>query len=140
MPDWLNALIPGDPAMLAALNLTLHILHSAMVLFVLFGLLVPGFRRAHLWLLGVIWLSWLGLGLMVGHVGYCILTDWHWRVLWALGERDLPASYIEMMLLWLWPHDIDDAALRYVIAAVFLSLTGLSLWLNRHRKRLTGAP
>ena len=41
-----------------------------------------------------------------------MLTDWQWRVKWALGERDLPGSYIEYLLRSLWPEDIDAGEAR----------------------------
>jgi hypothetical protein len=42
--------------------------------------------------------SWIVLGLIVGRLGYCVLTDWHWRIRSALGARDLPNTYIAFLL------------------------------------------
>ena len=42
--------------------------------------------------------SWTVIGAVVGKLGYCVLTDWHWRVRSALGARDLPETYIAFLL------------------------------------------
>ena len=38
------------------------------------------------------------LGLYKGVIGYCPLTDWHWDVKRALGETNIPSSFIEYMV------------------------------------------
>jgi hypothetical protein len=38
------------------------------------------------------------LGPIVGRLGYCVLTDWHWRIRAALGARDLPDTDIAFLL------------------------------------------
>ena len=42
--------------------------------------------------------SWIVLGLIVGRLGYCVLTDWHWRVRAALGAPDPPDTYVAFLL------------------------------------------
>ena len=42
--------------------------------------------------------AWLGIGYFKGVIGYCPLTDWHWDVKCALGQRGIPNSFIEYML------------------------------------------
>jgi hypothetical protein len=56
-----------------------------------------------------------------------VLTDWQWRVKWALGERELPSSYIEYLLRSLWPEDIEDALVSNVTAVVFIVVTIASM-------------
>jgi hypothetical protein len=41
--------------------------------------------------------SWLFLGLLVGTIGYCPLTDWHFNILYELGVADLPSSYVKYL-------------------------------------------
>lgn len=76
----------------------LTIFHSIFVLFVLVGWIFPITRKAHLIALGLTLVAWLGIGLWVGTIGYCPLTDWHWDIKRELGERNMSGSFISYML------------------------------------------
>ena len=78
-----------------------------MVLFVLFGWIPKPTRKAHLIVIVLILISWLGIGLHKGVIGYCPLTDWHWDIKRDLGERSLPNSFIEYMLEKITGMDLD---------------------------------
>lgn len=77
---------------LRALDLFFTIFHTAVMAVIVFGWIPRRTRRLALVLQGVTVFSWVGLGAFYGF-GYCPLTDWHFRVLMELGERDLPRSY-----------------------------------------------
>src|SRR5688500_16736558 len=109
------------------LDVLLHAAHLGLITFALLGWLPRRLLPYHLSFIVVIWASWIGLGLYVGHLGYCVLTDWQWRVKWALGERGLPSSYIEYLLRSLRPEDIDDALVSNVTAVVFTAVTVASM-------------
>lgn len=126
--DFLDALIPADPGAQVALHLALHLVHSGMVAFMLLGWLYRPLLLAHRVMLALIWASWLGLGWYVGFIGYCVLTDWHWRLKEAMGEYGMPPSYIEYMLWQVWPDDLPDALVAYMTGGVFVLLTFASLW------------
>lgn len=130
--EFLDCLIPADPANQQALNIALHLLHSGMVLFMLTGWAFRRLLLAHRILLAFIWASWLGLGWYVGFLGYCILTDWHWQLKEAMGEYGMPPSYIEYMLWQLGTPDLPDAWMATGTGAAFVILTALSL-LRRRR-------
>ncbi len=132
--DFLNYLIPTDPAYQQALNIVLHGVHTGMVLFMLVGWAFRRLLLMHRILLGLIWASWLGLGVYVDFLGYCILTDWHWRLLEAMGQYGMPPSYIEYMLWQLGAPDVPDVLVAYGTGAAFVILTVLSLLRQRHKK------
>lgn len=134
--DWLSTLIPSDPAQQEWLNVVLHLLHSGMVLFVLLGWIWRPLLTAHRSLLIVIWLSWIGLGWLVGYYGYCILTDYHWQLGRAMGDTDLPPSYIEYLLRIPLRHDLPDRAVSIGTGIVFAVMTFVSFF----RRRTTGNP
>ncbi|MDR4987481.1 MAG: DUF2784 domain-containing protein [Bacteroidales bacterium] len=73
------------------------VFHSALIIFILFGWLVPRLRTAHLICVLLTGGSWFILGLFYG-IGYCPLTDWHWQVLHRMGETGLPVSYVQYIL------------------------------------------
>lgn len=110
-------------------NVFFYVLHTVLILFNLFGWLHPRLRRLHLISLLITLASWGLLGIWKGW-GYCFLTDWHYQILRALGEKNMPSSYIaflvEKLSGWL-PH-----ALLVDIFTVGLTLLALggSLWVN----------
>ncbi len=96
---------------------------------------------ANLVTLFLTFLAWFGLGIFYG-IGYCPLTDWHFRVLYNLGETNLPNSYLTYLIRrltgYLPPEHLVDI---FTIAFFFLSLA-LSVWLNirdKLRKKKTAA-
>jgi hypothetical protein len=73
------------------------VFHTALIAFNLFGWLWKKTRTANLLVLLGTLLSWTVLGIWRGF-GYCPFTEWHWRVRLALGDTDLPASYIAFLV------------------------------------------
>lgn len=84
--------------MLHLLDYFFTIFHIAFVLFILSGWAYKQTRKAHLTAMLLTMISWLLLGLYTGHLGYCPLTDWHWDIKRALGEVNLPSSFIEYIV------------------------------------------
>ncbi|QSE95956.1 DUF2784 domain-containing protein [Fulvivirga lutea] len=82
--------------MLKSLDVLLFITHCVVILFNLFGWVHPKTRKLHLVVVGLTLFSWLVLGFWKGF-GYCILTDWEWDIKRELGERNLPASFIQYL-------------------------------------------
>ena len=125
--------------MLRALDIAFVVFHTALVIFNITGWAVPRLRRANLVALLLTGLSWFGLGIFYG-LGYCPFTDWHWSVLRRLGETDLPASYIQYLIIRLFGLRIDagivDAA---VVAGFFLSLVMSTVLNLRDRQRRKAA-
>lgn len=73
------------------------VFHSALILFILFGWIWKSLRIANFMVLSLTFASWSILGIWYGF-GYCPLTDWHWTVLYKLGQRDLPVSYVQFLI------------------------------------------
>jgi hypothetical protein len=103
------------------------IFHTSLILFNLFGWIWKKTRLANLITLLLTGASWLLLGLIVGTLGYCPLTDWHFNILSRLGETDLPYSYIKYLVDRLTGLDVsqplvDSATLYGLLAALAVSL------------------
>ena len=73
------------------------VFHASWVSFILTGWIWRRTRRLHLALAILTCLSWFVLGYFYGF-GYCPFTDWHWQVKRALGETNLPDSYVNYYL------------------------------------------
>jgi len=83
--------------MLKLADIFFLVFHTSLILFNLFGWIWKKTRLANLITLLITAGSWLILGLIVGSLGYCPLTDWHFRILRQLGVSDLPVSYIKYL-------------------------------------------
>ena len=109
------------------LDIFFVIFHTSLILFNLFGWIWKRTRVANLITLSLTGGSWLILGLIVGMIGYCPLTDWHFNILYKLGKTDLPISYIKYLADRLTGLDfdqtlIDNATLYGFIIALIISL------------------
>lgn len=109
------------------LDIFFVIFHTSLILFNLFGWIWKRTRVANLITLALTGGSWLILGLIVGMMGYCPLTDWHFNILYKLGKTDLPISYIKYLADRLTGLDfdqtlVDNATLYGFIIALIISL------------------
>ncbi len=95
------------------------IFHAVFTLFNMFGWIFKQTRKLHLWTVNMTLLSWLGFGLFYGW-GYCFLTDWHYQVLYKLGERGLPRSYITYTLDRIFGLSLSDQLVMTWTAIVFV--------------------
>lgn len=105
------------------------VVHGSCVLFNLNGWIWTRTRRIHLVAIGLTLLSWFGLGLAYGW-GYCPSTDWHWQVKRALGEIDLPYSYVTYYADKLTGLDLNVTFVDTVVLLLGLSAFALSCWTN----------
>lgn len=109
------------------LDIFFVVFHTSLTLFNLFGWIWKKTRLANMITLALTGASWLFLGLIVGMLGYCPLTDWHFDILEKLGKTDLPTSYIKYLVDRLTGLDVnqiivDKATLYGLIAALAISL------------------
>ncbi|MEE4115843.1 MAG: DUF2784 domain-containing protein [Marinilabiliaceae bacterium] len=79
------------------LDIFFLLFHSSLIIFNLFAWIWIKTRKANLITLLLTAGSWVLLGLMVGTMGYCPLTEWHFNVLEKLGAENLPVSYIKYL-------------------------------------------
>lgn len=116
-------------------NVFFFAFHTVLIFFNLFGWFYRPMQKLNLISLLVTFGSWFLLGLWKGW-GYCFLTDWHYQVLRALGERDMPSSYIAFLIGKI--SDWSPNSQLVDILTVGLALVALlcSLWVNsRNWKR-----
>jgi hypothetical protein len=100
------------------LNIFFIIFHTSLIIFNLFGWIWRRTRRINLLTLLLTAFSWLVPGIWLG-IGYCVFTDWHWRVRMAMGIRDMPNSYIKFLLNLLFGIDIDPGVVDILTAVCF---------------------
>jgi hypothetical protein len=73
--------------------------------------------------------SWFILGIWFG-LGYCPVTDWQWQVKSKLGERNLPASFIEYYADKITGYNFSTSFIDIVTLVSFLLAVLLSLYFN----------
>jgi hypothetical protein len=112
------------------LDIFFVIFHSSLVIFNLFGWI---WKKTRVWNLITLLLtgaSWLFLGLIVGTLGYCPFTDWHFNILAKLGVNDLPNSYMKYLADRITGLDFNAALVDKITLYAFLGALIVSLYLN----------
>ena len=116
-----------------ALDVLFVVFHSGLIAFNLLGWIWKRTRRLHLVVLGLTYVSWYGFGFFYGF-GYCPCTDWHWDVKRALGEQDLPASYVKYYADALTGMDWDAWLVDRIVMGCGFAALVISLYLNLWRR------
>ena len=109
------------------LDIFFLIFHTFLIFFNLFGWIWKRTRKLNLITLSLTGASWLFLGLSVGTLGYCPLTDWHFKILEKLGKTDLPNSYTKYLADRLTGLDLNAALVDNVTLYLFLAALVISI-------------
>jgi hypothetical protein len=112
------------------LDIFFVIFHTSIIFFNLFGWIWKRTRKYNLVLLLLTGGSWLFLGLLVGSLGYCPLTDWHFQVLEKLGRTDLPVSYVKYLADRLTGLSFNSGLIDSITLYSFLAALAISGFLN----------
>jgi hypothetical protein len=104
--------------------------HSLLILFNLFGWIWKRTRKFNLITLLLTGLSWLLLRFIVGTIGYCPFTDWHFNVLEKLGKTGLPNSYMKYLADRITGLNINPSLVDSVTLYAFIAALALSIYLN----------
>jgi len=104
--------------------------HSSLIFFNLFGWILKRTRKLNLIILSLTGASWLFLGLIVGTLGYCPLTDWHFNILEKLGKTNLPNSYSKYLADRFTGLDINASLVDNATLYTFLAVLVISIVLN----------
>ena len=126
--------------MLRLLDLGFILFHSGLVLFNLTGWALARTRHLHLVVISLTVGSWIGLGYFFGF-GYCPSTDWHWDVKRALGEKELPISWMKYYADYItgrsWDAGLIDTIVGIVGVGALLLSVSLSIRDYLGRRRIT---
>ena len=103
------------------------VFHIVLVLFNVFGWIVPRWRSANLITLSLTAFSWFVLGIWYGF-GYCPLTDWHWRIRRLLGYSDESNSYIHFLILKATGINFSESLVDISTVIVFFTAFTISIY------------
>ena len=106
------------------------VFHTSLIFFNLFAWIWKKTRLLNLITLLLTGTSWLFLGWIVGTPGYCPFTDWHFRILYKIGETNLPNSYIKYLADRLTGLNISASLADHVTLVAFLLALLLSVYFN----------
>ncbi len=107
----------------------LHLLHWGVMLFCVTGWALPETRLANLMLIGLIALSWFGLGKFHGY-GYCLITDLQWKIKERLGGRPGTDSFVKFQLDRITGRDLNPVTVNRWTQMTFYLSALASLYLN----------
>ena len=112
------------------LDILFVVFHSALVIFNLFGWIWTKTRVWNLITLLLTGASWLILGLIVGTLGYCPFTDWHFNILEKLGRTNLPTSYMKYLADRITGFNLNASLVDKITLYAFIGALMISLYLN----------
>jgi hypothetical protein len=112
------------------IDLFFVIFHTLLILFNLFGWIWKKTRKLNLIVLLLTGASWIILGLIVGNLGYCPLTDWHFSILEKLGKTNLPDSYVKYLADRLTGADFNPVLIYNFTLYSYLIALALSITVN----------
>ncbi|MGB5508474.1 DUF2784 domain-containing protein [Robiginitalea sp.] len=118
-------------------NSFFYVFHTVLIVFNLLGWLYPRTRKLNLISLLATFGSWGLLGFWKGW-GYCFLTDWHYQVLRALGEKGMPSSYIAFLIEKITGLSLDPELVNTLTVSLALLALVFSVWVNLRKKRRQG--
>jgi len=107
--------------------------HSILIVFNLFGWLWKSVRKFNLITLLLTGGSWFILGIFYG-IGYCPLTDWHWKVLHHLGKTNLPDSYVSYLLKRITGFGFNNRLIETLTVVLFFIALAVSGYLNLKKR------
>jgi hypothetical protein len=129
--------------MLVFLNYFFFAAHSLLIVFNMFGWIWRRTRRWQLLALLLTALSWFVLGWWYRHLGYCLCTDWHFRVRQELGYSDDNDSYLYLLINKLTGLRPSIPLVEMLALGVFVVALALSITFNmrdllgaRHRREM----
>jgi hypothetical protein len=111
---------------LSTMNCLLHVIHVFVMVFVIFGWVLPELRYLHGLLVLSIIFCWFGLGLIKG-IGYCPVTDLQWVIRKKLG-LPISDSYIKFCLDKLFRTECNSALINNGTWIVFIFICFISGW------------
>jgi hypothetical protein len=120
--------------MLQLEDILFTLLHLVIIVFNLFGWILPATRKANLACLLITGASWFILGIWYG-MGYCPITDWQWRIKEKLGEHNLPNSFIKYYADKISGADVSTHIIDIITGASFFIALIISLYLNLRKKK-----
>jgi hypothetical protein len=111
------------------LNGFFHLFHVVLITFVIAGWMFPATRTAHLILVLLTLGSWFVLGIWMG-MGYCPITEWHWKIKDALGEGRPGMSYVQFVLQKLLRRSLNAMAIDRAVTMLTVLLALASVVAN----------
>ncbi|HDJ33982.1 MAG TPA: DUF2784 family protein [Bacteroidetes bacterium] len=120
--------------LLKTADLFFLVFHTGITLFNLIGWIWKKLRKWNLMTLLLTGGSWFLLGIFYG-MGYCPLTEWHFRILEKMGETGLPNSYLKYLVHRLTGWDPDMFWVDTLTTIGYFLALICSVYLNVHDVR-----
>jgi hypothetical protein len=118
------------------------VLHTALMLFNMFGWIWRRTRLAHLVCFVLTSFSWFVIGAYYGDIGFCLCTQWHFDVRRALGYDDPERSYLQLLAKhWFGSEmSLDAAYWSAAITYAVVFIATVTVWAFDLTRRLRSRP
>ena len=129
--------------MLALLDAAFFVFHTVLIAFNMVGWAWRRTRLAHRVVLGLTAFSWFVMGAFYGW-GYCLCTDWHFRVRRSRGVPVAESSFVQLLIgealgVHLGRQASDALAVGVFAAIVIATATVWTIELRRRRALCDGS-
>jgi len=111
------------------INGAFHLLHIAVIIFVIVGWIFTPLRLFHLIFILLMLASWFLLGHWLG-AGYCPLTDWHWKIKSVFNQHQPSTPYISFLLQSIFKNKLSTVTVNKAVLISTMSLLLISLIAN----------
>jgi hypothetical protein len=121
--------------MFVLLDKTLFLLHTLLIVFNMTGWAWRRTRRLHLVAFGLTGISWFVFGAWQGW-GYCLCTDWHFRIRERLGYSD-PETYIQLLSSEFFGLTFSRTVSDWIAGTVFamIAIATVIVWTHDWRRK-----
>ena len=122
--------------MLAVLDAGLFVFHTVLIAFNMVGWAWRRTRAAHLAVLAMTAFSWFVMGAFYGW-GYCLCTDWHFRVRRLRGAPVTESSFVQLLIGKTTGVQLDRQAADALAVGVFAAIVVATaiVWTIAWRRR-----
>jgi hypothetical protein len=126
--------------MLVLLDKTFFVLHTLLIALNMTGWAWQRTRRLHLIVFGLTGVSWFVFGAWRGW-GYCLCTDWHFRIRERLGHTD-PETYIQLLASELFGLTFSRTVSDWIAGTVFvmIAIATVIVWTRDWRRKRRPSP
>lgn len=120
--------------MLQLADVGFFLFHTLLIAFNMFGWIWRRTRRWHLLAMGLTTFSWFVMGAFYGW-GYCLCTDWHFRIREKLGYEDTATTYVQLLTEKGFGFEISRQTSDVLAVSIFFAIVAITafIWIQDFR-------
>lgn len=121
---------------LYAFDVLFFVVHTALIVFNLFGWVWAPTRWLHFICISATLFSWVVMGAFYGF-GYCLCTDWHFQVRRSLGWPVFGHTYLQLMAQVFLGIEMSQTVSNFLAGGglLFILMAMVAVWIRQRRQQ-----